>query len=128
MTLEERLGVLSTKLNEALKSPVNSQQLATRLRAQAVEVAELYGDPEPPEGDMKSADKLWWTAHDAADVLEALVEQAKALSQHHAFALWQHCPVGATYFDDLVQICETCNMPSPCKPLSELFTFYKVPE
>jgi hypothetical protein len=49
-------------------------------------VAELYGDDEPPTDDMSPADRLWFTAQEAADEIErlrAIVTDLAAISSAH---------------------------------------------
>jgi len=50
--------------------------LADRLRRQAEEVAQLHGDPVSPEDQMRPADRLWWTAFDAAAAIDANADRA----------------------------------------------------
>lgn len=49
-----------------------TDDIVERLRKQSRRVAELYGDPEPPDEDMKPADQLWFTCQEAADEIERL--------------------------------------------------------
>lgn len=46
--------------------------IVERLRKQSRRVAELYGDDEPPDQDMKPADQLWFTCQAACDEIERL--------------------------------------------------------
>lgn len=58
--------------------------IVERLRKQSRRVAELYGDPEPPDDDMKPADLLWFTAQEAADEIEQLRAEAAAQAAQSA--------------------------------------------
>lgn len=60
-----------------------SADIVDRLRRQSRRVAELYGDPEPPDDDMKPADQLWFTVQEAADEIERLRTKLTEISVLH---------------------------------------------
>jgi len=66
MTLTEFLLARIAE-DEAAAHALGKEGMTQRLRDQSEEVAQLYGDPDPPEGDVKLADSLWFNAQDAAD-------------------------------------------------------------
>lgn len=63
---------------------VSLADLVERLRTQAEEVAQLYGDAQPPEDDLKPADILWWTVQDAIDEITHLRAEVAELQQQLA--------------------------------------------
>jgi hypothetical protein len=75
--------------------------MTQRLRDQSEEIAKLYGDPDPPEDDVKLADTLWFNAQDVADyadrfdpvwVLAECEAKRRIVEVHASGGAWcDHC-------------------------------------
>lgn len=99
---------LRARLDEATKKAERRNDLARLLRQQAELVAEAYGDPDPPEDDMKPADRLWWTASDAAEELIRVANETLADVESKRRRLARHVPTEDPLHGTL---CSWCSVP-----------------